>query len=543
MQEAATCSRTDTLPMLGYRTPEDPMLLDAPGRISAGQFVAQARALAAELPEGTHVVNLCESRHAFLVAFGAALLRGRVSMLPPGHARGDWQRLLTQYPGATLLGDVVPADAPAAFLDVSRYLAIETVSPDVPRVDAAAPAAILFTSGSTGEPVAHTKTWGQLWSGAQTWAEVLGWGEARGIVVIGSVQPQHMFGLEATVMLPLRAGVPMHAHRPLLPSDVEAALASSNAAAWWMATPLHLRACLASSFAPAGLAGIVSSTMSLPAASARAAEERWGVAVHEIYGSTETGAVALRRPARDEAWTPLPDVRLEPGEAGVRVSGERIGEPVVLNDILEPQPGGRLLWRGRTSDLVKVGGKRESLSALDRRLQEISGVEDGAFFLPEGAGELARLAAFYVSATVDAEAVTEALRSQVDAVFLPRPLYRVAALPRGANGKLSRPALAALYDACHAPERFTVPATHPSIAGHFPGDPIVPGALILERVAQVMRAQFPGKRPGVLASARFHAPLRPDEAAMIEARRDGNRVTFEVRRGETLLASGIWRLD
>ena len=123
-------------------------------------------------------------------------------------------------------------------------------------------------------------------------------------------------------------------------------------------------------------------------------------------------------------------------------------------------------------------------------------------------------------------------------------LFRsVERLPRNANGKLTRAALSELYEACHSPERFTIDADHPAMAGHFPGNPLVPGAMILARVAHALRARFPGHPPGSIAGARFHAPLAPGETARIEARREGTRVAFEVKRGEALLAAGTWRLE
>ena len=55
-----------------------------------------------------------------------------------------------------------------------------------------------------------------------------------------------------------------------------------------------------------------------------------------------------------------------------------------------------------------------------------------------------RIAAVFVSETLDEAAVREALRHGIDPVFLPRPLRRVAALPRSETGKLPRAALLAL---------------------------------------------------------------------------------------------------
>lgn len=544
VRDAATQTRRGTLPLLQCRSMSDAFLLDHGPTVVAGQYLGQAQALSRALPESAHVINVCGGRHAFLVAFGAALIRGQVSLLPPGHARGDWERLLAAHPGATLLGDERPADAPASWIDVTPWLASDAYASTVPAIEAGRTAAILFTSGSTGESVGHAKTWGQLWSGASTWADALGWGDTTQLAVLGSVPPQHMFGLEATVMLPLYAGVPVHMHRPLLPADVAAALDREGRDFWWMTTPLHLRATLASSIDAPRLVGIVSSTMSLPPAAATAAETRWKAPVVEIYGSTETGALATRRTASEEHWHPLPDVTLRTQDGGVVAEGPRVGAPMRLGDILEFAPDGRFLWRGRVADLVKVAGKRASLAALERRLQEIDGVDDGAFFVPDATGdEVKRLAAFYVSSTLEPEAVVEALRQAVDAVFVPRPLFRVARLPRNANGKLTRSALSELNEACHTPERFTIGSDHPAIAGHFPGNPLVPGAVILSRVAQAIGARYPGRPPGTIASARFMAPLSPGQAATVEAKRNGNRVAFEVKHGETLLATGTWRIE
>src|SRR5205085_657716 len=102
------------------------------------------------------------------------------------------------------------------------------------------------------------------------------------------------------------------------------------------------------------------------------------------------------------------------------------------------------------------------------------------------------------------------LRARIDPVFLPRPLYRVAQLPRNATGKLPHAALAELFAQCRTqkPPRLTIPADHPALAGHFPGNPIVPGVVILARIAEAIRSTFPNIELGALMNARFHATLK-----------------------------------
>ena len=566
------------LPLSRYRTPGDPVLLCPDGAITAAAFFAQARGLAETLPGFPSVINLCETRHGFMLGFAAALMRGQTSLLPPGRGRGDWEYLLRQFPGAYLLSEK-SLDAERLF-DLSPFLknfeadSMRGLMP-MPQIDSEQSAAILFTSGSTGQPAAQLKTWGQLCRGAAHLAEALNWGKRPSCALVGSVSPQHMFGLEATVMLPWYAGVPVHAQTPLLAADIEIALRQCARPSWWMTTPVHLRASLKSPMALEGLEGILASTMSLPAPLAAAAESAWKVPVLEIYGSTETGALAIRRTAYESVWVPLAGVSLwREGEGEARriwAAGPHVGPPVQLGDEIDLQPNGHFLWLGRSTDLIKVGGRRASLSALNRSLAEIPGIDDGAYFFPGEADttptalhdeslRARRLAAVYVSSTLSPQDVLNALRARIDPAFLPRPLYRVAELPRNAIGKLPHAALANLLAQCErdmnpadpsrsgdAIQRMVVPAGHPAIPGHFPNRPIVPGVVILARVMQAILAQVPQIELGALLSVRFHSSLTPGQDFVVGAQLQGKQTRFEVRLSDSsqvapgaLIVSGQW---
>ena len=75
-----------------------------------------------------------------------------------------------------------------------------------------------------------------------------------------------------------------------------------------------------------------------------------------------------------------------------------------------------------------------------------------------------------------------------------------------------------------------IAADHPCLPGHFPGAPVVPGVLILDEVLRTAHATS-------VHWAKFHALLLPDEEFSIQI--DGKK--FSVRRGETLIASGVLR--
>jgi acyl-coenzyme A synthetase/AMP-(fatty) acid ligase len=117
-----------------------------------------------------------------------------------------------------------------------------------------------------------------------------------------------------------------------------------------------------------------------------------------------------------------------------------------LNDLVERLDGTRFRLLGRRTDVVKLGGRRTSLAALNHILTSIEGVLDGLFVAPDDLDErpTARLLAFVVAPELSAEAVMAGLRGRVDPVFLPRRVVRVDALPRNPTGKLPEQALAAL---------------------------------------------------------------------------------------------------
>lgn len=75
-----------------------------------------------------------------------------------------------------------------------------------------------------------------------------------------------------------------------------------------------------------------------------------------------------------------------------------------------------------------------------------------------------------------------------------------------------------------------IEAAHPALAGHFPGRPVVPGVILLERVATALRT-WRGERVGGL-DAKFLQPLLPEQAAVIELREEGSGIRFTVTRAD-----------
>lgn len=86
---------------------------------------------------------------------------------------------------------------------------------------------------------------------------------------------------------------------------------------------------------------------------------------------------------------------------------------------------------------------------------------------------------------------------------------------------------------------FRVPAQHPALAGHFPGNPIVPGVVILDAVISTAQAWLGEDfRADRLSFAKFLAPLKPDQTAQIRLVFRAPRLDFSVCRGSADIARG-----
>jgi uncharacterized membrane protein/3-hydroxymyristoyl/3-hydroxydecanoyl-(acyl carrier protein) dehydratase len=87
-----------------------------------------------------------------------------------------------------------------------------------------------------------------------------------------------------------------------------------------------------------------------------------------------------------------------------------------------------------------------------------------------------------------------------------------------------------------------VPMHHPAFAGHFPGSPVLPAVVLLERVIEAAEKLYGGPLAVVeMPRAKFVSPLMPGDSATIRLRRERDFVHFEVHRGANRVAQGVFR--
>jgi acyl-coenzyme A synthetase/AMP-(fatty) acid ligase len=433
------------------------------GPVSVGDYLADATALAEQLPDTRYLLNLCHDRYRFAVGFAAGLLRGMTSLQPSSQSAETFQRLQAEYPGLVCLCDSATETQDLPRLDFPELTAAnpKNIPPSphrgegpgerdtqaIPEIPAEHLAAILFTSGSTGLPQAQRKTWGKLVQNGRAEAIALGL-DRRPHAIVGTVPVQHSYGFESTFLLALAGGGAFWAGKPFFPQDIASALAAVPQPRLLVSTPFHLSALLAAGIELPPIDLLLSATAPLSATLAAEAEARTGATMLEIYGSTESGQLASRRTTDGAAWTLLPGVKLEQTDDQTTIACDgHVEGRVALSDLIELLPNQRFLLHGRHADLINIAGKRTSLAYLNHQLGAVPGIVDGAFFLPdeEGPDGITRLTAFVVAPGMTARQVTVALRERIDAIFLPRPLVLVDELPRNSTGKLPRVELQALY--------------------------------------------------------------------------------------------------
>jgi acyl-coenzyme A synthetase/AMP-(fatty) acid ligase len=407
--------------------------------IALAEFQRHVGAIAHALPPRGEMIDLCEDRYWFIASYAAALSRRHTVLLPPSRVEQVVREVEAAKPESYRIDD-------ASVERICREAGAASCELSIPQ-DAIA--MIGYTSGSTGTPQPNPKRWrglrvstahnvGIIRRTVNAAAEEVLW-------LVATVPPQHMYGMELSVLLPLMDRMAVHAGRPLFPADIARALAEVPAPRVLISTPVHLRALIDSTQAFPDVAAVVSATAPLDEGLAQAVEHKLRAPLLEMFGSTETCVIATRRTAVEDRWQLYDGVSLAPSEHKTRVNAPWFANPVELQDVIELIGTREFVVRGRNADMIEVAGKRASLADLTRRVMAIEGVKDAALFQPDPiqAGGIARVAALVVAPALSARAILDKLATSVDPAFLPRPLVLIDALPRNEVGKLPREKLLA----------------------------------------------------------------------------------------------------
>lgn len=466
---------------------------------------------------------------------------------------------------ATLPGDIKPdtcarldagvdgwlSDQPLP-LPAQRLLCLDTLTEHAPleaialSLDDAG--LLLSTSGSQGLPKSIAKSWAQLAAEITALESQWHWADTPACV-LGSVNPHHMFGLPFRVLWPLCAGRPIERSQWMYPEALMKA-SQSHARYVWICSPALLTRLGDQNdwqAARQGLQQIYSAGGPLPEAAARSITQVLGVRPIDLYGSSETGAVAWRN--TDAPWQALPGAALGLDDTRglwVRAPWTGTADAVFTGDDARPDGNGFQL-HGRLDRILKLEEKRISLPMLEAALATHPHVLEARLGKVPGVARLAALVALSATGlhtlrTQGRQAIIDALRQHlargVEAQAIPRHWHLMSALPWNAQGKLtqadfeaarSRP-LSPRFHRIDADDTYEhryacdIPYDLRHFSGHFAQTPIVPGVLQVQWAIEQARATLQPELPFLgMEALKFQRLMRPGDALVLGLRWDEGR--------------------
>ena len=410
--------------------------------ISMAQFRRDVQRQMTALSQPGEVLITTSGRYAFSVALLASWLSGHAVVLPANQRPETLQQLRNRF----AIACECDRDWEASLHAADRIAGHGSWTVELPGDFEALR---IFTSGSAGEPVRVDKTMASLCDEAQALCRQFAWPNAA---VVATVPPQHLYGLTFSILLPWFLGVAWIDEVPLYPLDILHAVRSSGAKTL-ISVPAQYQAMLQDK---TDLRGVqcVSSAAPMPATLAREWQQQTGDDLLEIYGSTETGVIASRRQLTGPGWSALPQVSLAVAQGVLQVcspyTGAGAATPVHSGDRVELLSDGYFHLQGRADAIVKVAGRRVSLTRVESSLLDCHGVLDAAVIAMPAPGrvrdvEICAAVVAHDQAGTSVRSLRTRLRDRLEGVEVPRRIVFVEHLPRSARGKLSVAAVQALF--------------------------------------------------------------------------------------------------
>ncbi|CAA0115432.1 Gramicidin S synthase 2 [BD1-7 clade bacterium] len=291
---------------------------------------------------------------------------------------------------ANRLGDHCQAflghwDTSASAIDTEHYLPlnaadVQSTSYKTQEQTSCSPAPssqariIVFTSGSSGEPKAIEK---QLWqfeqeiSAFSTTLKKNGVAWPASVEILGTVSHQHIYGMIFRVLMPLYQGNVFHSQQYLDAGQILKYAIDQSKPVLWIASPAHLKRLpdqLPWQQARQHLVDITSSGGPFSTEAASLLNDNAGASALEIFGSSETGGVAIRRQfSQLQYWQAFDDVIVSAAEdKRLVLASEHLQESrYLMDDAVKFLPDGSFELLGRTDRIVKLEEKRLSLVELE----------------------------------------------------------------------------------------------------------------------------------------------------------------------------------
>lgn len=531
-----------------------------------------------EEPDGPWVL-LTEDAYCFAIGLLALWHSGRYAISPPNRQVESLRSLQTRAVGvlcdrADWIAEGNCLHPIQNSLDDCAPLVLESLDPDAQAIE-------LYTSGTTGGEKPVMKKISQL-QDEITEIDSLWGSRCSGAVFFSTASHQHLYGLLFGILWPLSFGHVFHSRHYLHAGEAVSNMLKAEDCVL-ASVPTHLKR-LARHAGIDELAGVCrlmfSSGGPLATETAHLIEQALGCPPLEVLGSTETGGIAWRFQKREnglEAWTTFPSVQVtrdaKTGVMRVRsafLSIDSSEEGYVTGDRISLHGEVGFLLEGRVDQVAKIGEKRVDLARMESELRGHEFIEEVALIALDRDATTRVAAAIVPSDSGWAFLESEGRRSfgleirgrlseSWDPVMHPRYWRMVNQLPEDSVGKLKRDALVGLFGSSKVTqssidrpvvlEEFSgvdfveraciVPEDLSCFAGHFPGNPMVPGVLQVDWALDMV-GEYLASVPevSVIESLKFSTLLRPGNAFRLTVRFKAGRLYLRLWNEDVEFAKG-----
>jgi acyl-coenzyme A synthetase/AMP-(fatty) acid ligase len=310
-------------------------------------------------------------------------------------------------------------------------------------------AAMFFTSGSTGFPTGAFKSRENIETDMA--ALVREFGNFQIEKVVATVPFIHIYGFLAALLLPLKLDVDLIFKEHFLPHDL---LESAKPHHLIVTTPLYIKSLLRlDETKDLSETIFISSTGPLPPEIAKEFTDTFNTTLIQLFGSTETGSIAFKK-QDDTFWTPFHSVEVSLNAEGLlHVSSPFISKTLWQEGFTHTGGAiqsfdyatieqGRFQLIGRSSNIVKIAGKRYATAQIEEILEAMEGIEKALVHVKHNNAELKdEVIQVFLEATrlITVKELKSAIKQKLGKINLPIELHIVDKISTTLMGKKCMP--------------------------------------------------------------------------------------------------------
>lgn len=493
-----------------------------------------------------------------------ACWHANVKVLFPPNDTPESVTWANQYADFWLTDSEQPKPSHLVFAELATDVPLQKIDQNRPLVDRHNQTELwLKTSGSTGEAKTIVKTAEEMWLSAEVLANALPFSAGNEITTISSVSIQHIYGLTVHIMMSLVQGWVIGRKQQFFPECIMAESQKSSQTVLVSSPAMLSRMDWQNPQLPK-VVGIISSGGTLDPDVSNQIRQQLHQPVVEIYGSTETGPIAIRQDTG--LWQTLPYSQVGTDEEGALwLEAKWAKDRQQTADAVEIHPNGFELL-GRIDRIVKIGDKRTSLVSVEQALMKHDWIDDCYIGKHPEHQRLATWAGLnelgiQVFRDHGRKYVIEQLKTHLsqsqEKSAIPRFWRFTDKLPRNSQSKISRLefeqiCLNEIVDPIWLTQenqenvqilRGKVPLDLHFFKGHFANFPLVPGVIELQWVQDQLVRYF-GQEKTILRidNLKYQKFLRPNDEFELTLKWEEtkNRMGFQLKTEGEMCGSGLF---